>query len=123
MSPIIEEITIDLLNDYVSKQNEKEDIRRTKALIKNKKTRNITSETATAINNEESINAPNMISLIDDRTNIAIERLIKTKAKANKKNPLKGRGAHNGSALKVLPKANVNTKKKKRDPSTTLTPS
>ena len=85
LSPIIEEITVVLLNNYVTKQNEKEAIRRTEALIKNKKTRDITSEVATAIDNEESINVPNMISLIDDRAKIALDKSSKAKAKAHKR--------------------------------------
>ena len=110
--PVIKEITADLLEDYITNQNEREVIRRTKALIKNKKKGNITSETAKAIDNEESINTPKMISLIDDRTNIAIEKSTSKKEQANKRKQVKNKGTRNGKAETATPKSNTKASKK-----------
>ena len=77
--PIIEEITIELLDDYLKQLNEEEAVQKIEALQKNKATRSVTAEVATIIATEPSLDAAQMKNLIDDRISIAAKAKKNTK--------------------------------------------
>ena len=86
----IKKISSELLKKYNDNLNKDEAIQRTEALIRNRKSSTATEATANAIEKEDSIKAQNMMSLIDDRTTLAIKKMATNVSKLKPRN-----GTHN----------------------------
>ena len=78
-------VTVDLKRSYIDGLNKKEAESRTEALIQNRNTSSITTATAEALEEEDNVEPEKLVSLIDDRTAIAIRKSDKNKSKKKKK--------------------------------------
>ena len=75
MFPQINQISSDLLRQYIQALNEKEAIFRTETLLKNKNTTSATAATAEALDVEANVTPRNLKSLIDESTATAVKNL------------------------------------------------
>ena len=86
-----QQITIELLEDYVNNLKIQEAEKRTNALTKTKNTALITEATATAIEDEKNITPKNMVTLIDKRAAITVSKLNKSILKNTNVNKIKNK--------------------------------
>ena len=81
--PLIDDVTIDLVNNYIKTQDKEEALQKTAALLSNKTSRSITIETSDALQNEPSINPKSMQELIDDRITLTLRKKEKSEKRSN----------------------------------------
>ena len=80
---MIDDVTIDLVNNYIKTQDKEEALQKTAALLSNKTSRSITVETSDALQNEPSINPKSMQELIDDRITLTLRKKEKSEKRSN----------------------------------------
>ena len=113
----IQEISVDVLKNYVKNLNRQEAESRTEAIIINRNNASAISATAEAIEKEDKIQAKNMMGLIDKKSDIVVLNLDKAKKKKSGKK--KGKTVDlteitnifpetSAAARKFIPKKKVN---------------